>query len=202
MNAIRKKIFCKKSLRGFTLLEMVISLGIFSIIALAVAGTFASGFSTYKETRALARNLENAQFAMNTLAKLLRTSTIVQPSSAQWSKQIIFYDKSSRRCFQYRVLTLAGPGLSTLEARWVPVSSPSSCQPGDPALLGLPYTPVTSGFVDGGFYVFPYNPSAASPNRSPGRVTIMLSVKANAGASPEARVQTSVSLRDYKEIGF
>lgn len=197
MNTVPKKFFHKKSLRGFTLIEMIISLGIFSIIALAVAGTFASGFSTYKETRALSRNVESAQFAVNTLAKLLRTSTIVEPTTATWDNRIIFYDNSSSRCFQYRVH--ASAGLSTLQARWFPAIDKALCQNGSSSFPAA-FTQVTSGFVTGGFKVVP---TVGSPNiPSLGRVTLVLSVKENATTTREARVQTTVSLRDYKEVGL
>ncbi len=185
----------KKTLPGFTLIEMVISLGIFSIIAVAVAGTFASGFSTYKETRALSRNLESAQFAMNTLAKLLRTST-VDPGSPSSSNQIIFYDHSSSRCFQYRIWSSA-VGSSVLQARWFPLTDSSLCRSSTNATFPPTFSQVTSGFVTGGFLITP----SMNPTRA-GRVTLSLSVKTNASAVREAHVQTTTSLRDYKEIGF
>lgn len=185
----------KKSLPGFTLIEMVISLGIFSIIALAVAGTFASGFSTYKETRALSRNLESAQFAMNTLAKLLRTSTVISAGGTNL-QTITFHEYSSSRCFQYRIH--ASSGASVLQARWYGTVDFANCTTS--GFGGLAYTDVTTGYVTGGFLVVP---SANSPNiPTIGRVTINLSVKTNASAVREAHVQTTASLREYKEVGF
>lgn len=63
---------------GFTLIEVIISIATFSIIMLSVMYIFGTAFSGYRETRNLQHNLESAQFAMNTMAKELRTSSVVR----------------------------------------------------------------------------------------------------------------------------
>ncbi|MEN8252644.1 MAG: prepilin-type N-terminal cleavage/methylation domain-containing protein, partial [Patescibacteria group bacterium] len=67
----------KKRKKGFTLIEMMISIFIFALMMTAVAGIFARHIIAYKQTRLMANDLENAQFALNYLAKTLRTASIV-----------------------------------------------------------------------------------------------------------------------------
>lgn len=180
---------------GFTLIEMVISMAILIIMSTALAGAFSSGFSTYGSSRELQRNLETAQYAMNTLEKYLRTSTVIDVAGIN---QMTFYDYSSERCFKY-YFAVSG-GSSYLFAQWFSTSDPfgaSPCVTGSGSFSSP--TQVTSGYVTGGF-------NAIASNKSPkkmGRVTVNLSVKKdNDPSSLEARIQTTASLRDYSYVGF
>lgn len=183
---------------GFTLIEMIISIGVFSIMSVAIAGTFTAGFSSYSDTRELQRNVETAQYALNTLEKLLRTSTVVSAAGTNVSA-ITFYDYSSARCFRYRIIT-TGPS-SSLFAQWFPTSDPFGADPCVTASTSFPASAaVTSGYVTGGFTVVPSD-KFSTPKRM-GRVTVNLSVKADSGAAIASRIQATSSLRDYKEVGF
>ena len=183
------------ALQGFTLVEMVIAMGILSIMAAAVSGAFSSGFSTYGSSRELQRNLESAQYAMNTLEKFLRTSTVSPDMSDGTVTTIRFYEYSSRRCFQYRFV--AGT-TNVLFAQWYPtvVASPTCAGGAEGTYTAL--TPVTTGHVSGSFSVVK---STSSPKKM-GRVTVNLVVKKSAASTLEARIQATASLRDYSNVGF
>lgn len=71
-----KKLFARKN-KGFTLIEMMVSIFIFAIMMTAISGIFARQISSYKQTRLMAGDLENAQFALNYIAKTLRTASII-----------------------------------------------------------------------------------------------------------------------------
>jgi len=117
-----KKMFAKKN-KGFTLIEMMVSIFIFAIMMTSIAGIFARQISSYKKTRIMANDLENAQFALNYIAKTLRTSSIIgegtsaggtalldkQQNGAEWEndfwatpinedKGLIVYDFSQEAC--------------------------------------------------------------------------------------------------------
>jgi len=72
---MNKKIF--KNQKGFTLVEMMVSVFIFALIMASIAGIFGRQISSYKKTRIMANDLENAQFAINYISKTLRTSSII-----------------------------------------------------------------------------------------------------------------------------
>ncbi|MBP9751239.1 MAG: prepilin-type N-terminal cleavage/methylation domain-containing protein [Candidatus Moranbacteria bacterium] len=181
-----------KTKKGFTLMEMIISMAVLVIMSTALAGAFSSGFSTFGSSRELQRNLENAQYALNTIEKFLRTSTVLSGDGTA-GNPLVFYEYSSGRCFRYRI------NAGSLEAGWYPSPNPSNppvCASGSfPA-----YSSVTTGHVAGGFSVVQSSPST-TPKRM-GRVTVNLSVKESATATMESRIQATASLRDYSYVGF
>lgn len=187
--------------KGFTLIEMIIAIGTFSVMSVAIAGSFSSGFSSYRDTRELQRNVETAQYALNTLEKLLRTSTVVSPAGTNL-QSITFYEYSSSRCFQYSIVSVASS--SELVARWFSTSPPpaGACVVGASGFSAA--APVTSGYVAGGFKVVPSDTDAGGDGdpKEMGRVTVNLSVKANSSATLMSRIQTTASLRDYSNVGF
>ena len=71
-----KKLLQKKQ-KGFTLIEMIVSIFVFVLIMLAIVEVFASQIRAHKNARTLQSDLENAQFAMNYIGKTLRTATLV-----------------------------------------------------------------------------------------------------------------------------
>ena len=66
-----------KNKKGFTLIEMMVSIFIFALIMASIAGIFGRQISSYKQTRIMANDLENAQFAINYISKTLRTASII-----------------------------------------------------------------------------------------------------------------------------
>lgn len=188
----------KGKMSGFTLIEMIIAIGVFSIMSVAIAGAFTSGFSSYGDTRELQRNVETAQYALNTLEKLLRTSTVVSAAGTN-VQAITFYDYSSSRCFRYSVLS-SGTS-SSLVARWFQTPDPFGANPCVTASASFSaLAPVTSGYVTGGFTIVPSD-KLSTPKKM-GRVTVNLSVKADSGATIASRIQATSSLRDYSYVGF
>lgn len=185
-------IFCKQKQRGFTLIEVVMSLAIFLIIMTATSGIFASIFSGYRNTRAIQHDVETAQYALGIMAKELRTSSI----AASTGTSVRFYDYSQDVCFSYRI---SGGELQSAKVR-----------PANPSVLttalmkinfcqtaGLSsYETISTGTVTGNFVV---TPSTTGPI-SVGRVTVALQIAE--GVSHTANIQTSMSLRDYNFTGL
>ncbi len=90
-----RKLFLNKknkTKKGFTLIEMMISIFIFAIMMTSIAGIFARQISSYKQTRIMANDLENAQFALNYIAKTLRTASILGQGSSAGGEMFIDYD--------------------------------------------------------------------------------------------------------------
>jgi prepilin-type N-terminal cleavage/methylation domain-containing protein len=90
-----RKLFLNKknkTKKGFTLIEMMISIFIFAIMMTSIVGIFARQISSYKQTRIMANDLENAQFALNYIAKTLRTASILGQGSSTGSGGTVFLD--------------------------------------------------------------------------------------------------------------
>jgi prepilin-type N-terminal cleavage/methylation domain-containing protein len=178
-----------KNVAGFTLLEVLVSLFIFSLVMMATAQIFASAYSGYRVTRLVQHDIENAQFALNALAKALRNSSIVSAAGNQQS--IKFFDHSQGKCFSYRI---AGNVLELASGASTGVAHCNGM-----ALAG--FMAVTTGTVTGSFQVIP-SAAAGGPATTVGRVTIALTVAENSASHSGAHLQTSVSLRDFGNIGL
>lgn len=192
-----------KKQKGFTLVEMVTAMSIFAIMVVAVSGAFSSGFLTYSHSRELQQNVEAAQYVVNTLAKELRTSTVVTtndiyPPTAGKKWAIRFYDHSSLRCFEYWFHAAT----HDFKAKWKDIPDTSSDPIGD-CMADAGFSDATSlatGYIDGKFAVIPSD-KLSNPKQM-GRVTIQLIVKQKQTSVFESHLQTSVSLRDYNYIEF
>jgi prepilin-type N-terminal cleavage/methylation domain-containing protein len=173
----------RKKRKGFSMMEVVISLAMFVIIIVATAQIFTLSFSGYRYTKNLQKDTENAQLIMGILSKELRTSTIVSPSNPQDGISTLkFYDHSQGACLSYRI------SLGHIQVARENLSSVAACA--GASLTN--YQTVSTGTVDGSFDVVP---SDASP-RTVGRVTMGLRIRSDLSGH-EAMIQNTVSLRDY-----
>ncbi|MFA9262749.1 MAG: type II secretion system protein J, partial [Undibacterium sp.] len=97
-----------KSSRAFSLLEVVMSLAIFSIIMSGTMLILGRGTQSYRNLRVMQTNLENAQYALNIFAKELRTSSVLTSSSGATTSWIKLFDYSQGRCIQYQADETSG----------------------------------------------------------------------------------------------
>lgn len=191
MHRILPSSFARTTGRGFTLIEVIVSLFVFLIIMLALSSTFAQSFTGYRNTRAVQKDVESAQFALNLMAKELRTSTIVGGSSSR----VKFYDYSQKMCFEYEIasdqLTVSKKDVANPTKN--PVSDCSGSLGGSTTLVK---TETIGGRVTGFFQT---TPSSVSPKQV-GKITVSLHI--SEGSNNQANVQTTSSLRDYGYIGL
>lgn len=190
-------LFSKK--RGFSFLEIMISIFIFSLMMTTISITFASLFENYRNSRAIQMNLENAQFIINTMAKSLRTSSVISNTASS----IKFYNYSDSNCFSYKfednslqvaLVSIDSVSYPTVEERKAQCNSAS-----------LTYSNILTNVNDANFSVI--QSSEGTPNVM-GKVTVSIDVCANSGSEcsesvhDRARIQSSVSLRDYSSVGL
>lgn len=181
--------------KGFTLIEMLISVFIFLMIMLVVVVVFAQHAKLYTYAKTLQRNIENAQFAINYVAKTLRTGSIMQTSDTQ---NLYMYDPSQSRCFRFRFIdgtfeTTSGPALNSNEC------GSNSFYLGS-GIEG-PFS-LTTGDVDGHFaFVMTERDDQLTQNINEteiGRVMINIEVADQHQSDYESiYIQTAVSLRNY-----
>lgn len=180
--SLKAKQVCLSKKRGFTLIEALVAMAVFSLMMASVTQIFSTTFLGYRNTRAVQRDIDNAQYSLNILAKELRTSSIVVGSGNV--SDVRFYDHSQGKCFRYRV---NGGNLQVASADTTDTASCLS------ASLSA-FTTISTGVVTGSFQV---TPSAAN---LVGKVTISLDI--SEGSTHHARIQTSVSLRDFSVSGI
>lgn len=193
----------RKKFKGLSLLEVMVSMGVFSLMMVSVAGIFSSSISSYRFNKVIERDLENAQFVMNDIAKQLRTSTVVNPStgtfaSPETNDHVRFYDYSQGRCIQYTTsidpndnhhLSVASATVALMsDCATAPLDTPQFLTTGDV----VPTFRVVNSFLD------PVTPS----NSRVGRVTMVFVVKEKSAATRSVTLQTTVSLRDYVVSGI
>ncbi len=118
-------IFNKKRQRGFTLIEMMVSIFIFLLVMTAIVQIFAQQIRAYGRSRTVQGDLENAQFAMNYIAKTARTASVLGSLTSgssydredflnddggndfyarqitNTSESLIMYDFSQDRCLKF-----------------------------------------------------------------------------------------------------
>lgn len=172
--------------KGFTLLELLIAVFIFSLIMVTSTSFFSRSIKTYKSVRSTQRNLEDAQFALSSMAKTIRTSTIIDPVSAQTAASLIVYDYSRTvdACIQYSFSSNR-------------IQSRSADVPRDNCTTSTTfgsYSNLSNVYVNNAYFFV--NPSNGTSHLL-GRVTISLDVCATSLCSEKAKIQSSVSLRDY-----
>ena len=179
--------FSKTACRGYTLIEVLVALFVFLIIMTGLSQTFTQSFAAYKRAKAVQRDVANAQFVLNLMAKELRTSSLVSPSSnGNLASAVKFYDYSQGKCIEYRT------NASTLQVAKAEAANFAGCA----ATTFGAYDAVTIGTVTGGFVI---KPSVISP-KAVGKVTVSLEISEEPNHT--ARIQTTSSLRDYGHIGL
>lgn len=186
------------SLRGFTLVETLVSMFIFVLVIATVSQIFVSAFSGYRYEKSVQTDLETAQFAMNTIAKELRTASIVAPSSASTVTSVRFFDYSQNKCLGYRI---NGGGLEMAQSGTITLTTPNDT-PADAinacTISSLsPYSVIASGIKGGSFSIIPSN----KDTKVVGRVTFSLQIGTGLTLH-QANIQTSVSSRDYANSGI
>lgn len=182
------------------------SLFVFLIIMLSLSNTFTQSFSGYRNARVVQKDVENAQFALNLMAKELRTSTIVSFTVSS----VKFYDYSQKKCFKYEIvgkeLKVAQTGTVNPADYLDDPDDPSSFNPFSACALvdfssskALVKIENDSGDLTGTFQVVP-----SDKNSNPKKIgKITASLQISEGPKHTANVQTTSSLRDfgYVEVG-
>lgn len=172
-------------------MEVIIATFIFSLIMVSTSEAFGRFITAYRTTRAIQRDLENAQFAVNSIAKMLRTSVVVVPTTPSTVPSIRIYDYSQASATQKPCIEFKFNN-GFLQSQSLAAADITVCDTATFPLTG--FSNMTTGFVTGNFSV---TPSAAS---LVGKVTVSMQVCPSdpclANPRDMARIQTTVSLRN------
>jgi Tfp pilus assembly protein PilV len=94
-----------KTKKGFSLIEILVALFVFILAITMIVGVFANFLNNYVQTKRTLRDIENVQYAMNLIAKTVRTSAV--KSSVGFPLQIFDYSQddfsagSEGKCISY-----------------------------------------------------------------------------------------------------
>lgn len=195
-----------KKNKGFSFIEIIVAMFIFVIMMTATTAFFGRSMFSYRSAKAIQKDLESAQFAMNLVAKSLRTSTVVNYDTSTSIKYVQIFDYSQNKCIQYKFIGNALKVASyNVGYDTDPVDQELNKTNCDEAVSfsDSNFSAMTSGIISGSFNIIP---SSDSPIKTVGRVTISMKVCPESGCSgnpkDEAKIQSTVSLRDYKEAGL
>lgn len=172
----------KATRKGFTLLEAMVAICVFSLVSVMVSGAFVSFLKAYKTERSLQKNTESTQYVLNLMAKTLRTSTIYD-INAGGLKQIRAFDNSSRNCLIYQYDVAA----KKMKYNATSAADVGACNWPVMAAALIDLSSNDNGVIENAFFV---GTSSATPLF--GKVTMTFFVKGNSANFP---IQTSVSLR-------
>ena len=177
------KNVCHMSKKGFSLIEVLIAIFIFILTITMLAGSFSSFFKNYTNSKKMQKDVENAQYAMNLMAKTIRTSSVPNASGSMGTFRIFDYSHPTDNCIEYKYAS------SMITVSSVTKTDPTECNAASmPAAAALTSNNITGAYV------------LATPTSGStlGKVTVVLSVQDQSSTvnKPYAiPIQMSVSLR-------
>lgn len=92
---------CLPRKQGFSLIETLIAVFIFSLVMTMLIQIFVGFLKNYTKSRTTQRDIENVQYAMNLMAKTIRTSDVPNFSGQMTSFMVFDYSQTAGNCIRY-----------------------------------------------------------------------------------------------------
>lgn len=180
-----------KKLKGFSFIEVMVAVFIFSLIMTIVVAVFANVIKNQRLSKKIQTNLENIRFAQEYIAKNIRMSTVDGTYGSGAESEVFIFNHSQSKCIRYRFAN------NTIEESSVSISNRTAGFDGslgtadDADCSQVPYGSSSalissSNSLSGNFYV------VQSSSTALGKVVISMKVDES-----YEMAQTTVSLRDY-----
>ena len=179
--------------KGFSFLEMLVAVAIFSLVMITAGNAFSRFIAVQKRTRDVQQDLEDARFSMELMAKTLRTSSIMSCNSGvnpcpPSATSVQLYDYSQEKCIRY---AFQSGKIQSASAYTDKATCAGAILGGLTDIINKYVSSVNFGVVQ----------SSQSPRRV-GKATISITICSNnetcSGAQRDkATIQTTISLRDY-----
>ena len=192
-----KNNFSKKNMtvsrKGFSLLEMIVAIFIFSLVMTTVTTIFVKIFNARKKTKEIQINIEDARASMELMAKSLRMSNVKSGDAAS-ADNIVVYDYSQNKCIKYYK-----DSSNKLRMISETMSDDTNCT----ASYSIPGTAQT--MMNGVLNNLSLNVEESvktAGSKKVGKVTIAMTICADTTipCKTQETIQTTVSLRDYGYI--
>lgn len=190
--------------KGFTLVELLVAIFIFSLVMVAIVSVFVSLVVSYGKIKAIKTVKENAEFAMNFIAKDVRmgkiesyykvgTGSTVPLTGTLKPYLVVSRNRGGKVCYH---LDMANKFLGIQEG--IDVSNTCSASQGDyRKLIDLSGTKMTFGSLSG-FYSLPTDTKSVTKKRGWVEMNINISMESGSEMSADQiNIQTIISSRDY-----
>ena len=179
----KKIIKNNKKYQGFSLLEVLIAMFIFTLMFTASISVFSEVFSARQKAREIERNIEDARTAIDLMAKNMRMSTSLKKVIGE--ETVYMYNTSQEQCISYK---FEGKELKISQANPAGADD-KNCDPSHVAYGS--FNPITSDNVSGKFVI---TETKTSSPKIIGKATVNMEI------NESINVQTTVSFRDYDDI--
>lgn len=181
----KSKFKIKKFRKGFTLIELMVSMFILILVMAAMATVAVSVFKSYQKSKSIKTVTEDVGFALNSFAKEVRmgkVESLVDNAGNTPSNTLLF---TSSRTMTKVCYTLSSTLLNVCDGNC------ANCQ----SAVDLSGTSMTFDTATSGFRYQKTNTSVSPKVR--GWAEINLNIESPSMATDSIHVQTTVSLRDY-----
>ncbi len=191
----------KKNYAGFSLMEMIVAIFVFSIVMTTVMAVFVNVSTSRKKIKAIQKDVEDARFGMELMAKSLRMSSVVKCDEGasvcdglSTTHELRVFDYSQDKCVRYRLDTINHNHLQSSAISATGLADCDSKVDGD-----FTFSNMTGGNVGS------LNFAAINSDTTKfGKVTIAMKVcykgQCTGNSGDTANIQTTVSLRDYQVV--
>jgi prepilin-type N-terminal cleavage/methylation domain-containing protein len=98
----------KDKIQGFTLIEVVITLSIFSIMAVIISGIFLNVNNLQKNTANFQRLQNDGRYILEKLAREIRAREVIYPLAGSNSQNLLYFKKDERNNYLRLCLTETG----------------------------------------------------------------------------------------------
>lgn len=181
--------------KGFTLVEALVAVFVFSLVMISVVSIFSKFVVVQKRSRAVQQNMEDAKYAMELMSKTIRTSSVVSCNGAATcpatTNKIEIYDYSQGMCIVY---SFSGGKIQSGSANPATAGDKNSCSFGSIAL-----NPIVGNTIN----QMNFGVDQTVSGTKIGKVTISMTICSDSGCGGTVNdlvnIQTTVSLRDYQE---
>ncbi|KKP97456.1 MAG: hypothetical protein US25_C0002G0001 [Candidatus Moranbacteria bacterium GW2011_GWE1_36_7] len=182
---MKKNKITKKNLKlkkkGFSLVEVLVAVSIFAFTSVLIAGVFSGFLKNSIEAKKNQKNMESARYALDLMAKTLRTSV----ASSIADEEIHVFDNTQKRCVIYKYDN-ANKKMLTGTSGGASLANVSACTP--TVWSGITLSDLTSS---GTIASANFSGTAISL----GRITMSLGIPSANPNTYSSTVQTTVSLR-------
>lgn len=172
-----------KKLAGFSLLEMIIAIFIFSLVITAAVSVFVASYNAQRKAKEIQLGVEDSRGAIEIMAKNIRMGTIDGTDGIK--KEIAFYNYSQGKCIKYafengKIMTgeLSGSRLENLDC----------------SSISTPWNLIADSIVDDLNFNITESKYSETEDSIVGKVTISIKI-----IDSKEPIQTTISLRDYNE---
>jgi len=83
----------QKVLRGYSILELLVAVGVFAVVGIVAVNSLASSFTSSKKSDALSDVKSDVDYALSTMERLLRNAQSIEPPPISSATRVVYVDE-------------------------------------------------------------------------------------------------------------